>query len=484
MNVLSPFFFNAKLYPRRPALVWVGGGVSYALLAQNVLTVAHRLREAGITRADIAAIDVRVANHHAVTMLALMHLGVASTSLEQGRREAAERAGITLIIADHPIPETAIRIVRVHESWFAPQKEQPAASSAGFTDEADVIRFNMTSGATGRPQIVPISVRDLMRGVARHRFFDVEGRTLSLFGFSAGVGARVFLRSMLTGGTFCLAGSSQEAYDAIQLYGVERLLASTIQLRDLTRRAQEAGEPLHSLKSVVVGGSSLSARLIANAQRFVCSNLIVHYASTQAGLVAVAPVAALEGRPGAAGFIVPQVEVECVDEAGQPALPGEIGELRIRSPSVHERARYAREGVAAGFRDGWFYPGDVGRIDADGMLIIVGRKSEIINVGGVKIAPDLVDEVLAAQPGVRDAAAFAYHNDHGEEELWAAVVTEAPPDVPALLAACRQALGGGAPAVILRATAIPRNAVGKAMRAQLSRDIEILKRQGREGAGG
>ena len=473
----APFFFHAKLHPRRPALMWIGGGVSCAQLAGSVEACAGALREAGVLRSDIVIIDVALAHRHAVVLLALAHLGVASASFEAGRREALEAAGATVVIADHAVEATACRVLRTRDEWFAVRGDASPLPDIGFCSEDSLFRLKASSGTTGRPQAVPITLRDEMRGIEQHRFFPVDGRTLSLFGFSTGVGTRAFLRAMLTGETFCLAGNSQEAYDTIQLCGVERLLASTQQLRDLARRAEEAGEPLQSLKSVVTGGSSISSRLIAQAQRFVCNNLLVHYASTQAGFVAIAPATALEGRPGAVGFIAPDIEVECVGDDGARLAPGEEGELRIRTRNTDERGRLAPQAEAAGFRDGWFYPGDIGRIDPDGMLVIAGRKSERINIGGVKIAPDLVDEVLLAQAGVRDAAAFGVRNALGDDELWAAVTSDAEIDPPALIAACRRALGPASPSVVLRAQAIPRNAAGKPLRLQLAREIEALTRQ-------
>lgn len=474
MNFTAPFFFHAKLHPRRAALMWIGGGVSYAQLAQSVEACAAALHGEGVTRDDIMMIDIGLAHDHAVAMLALLHLGVASASLEQGRREALEAAGATVLLTDKPLAQSACRIIRVQENWFLPRENAAPITALGFLGESSLCRLKTTSGTTGRPQVVPVSLRDEMRGIEQHRYFDVEGRTLSLFGFSSGVGTRALLRCLLTGDTFCLAGNSQEACDTIQLCGVERLFASTLQLRDLARRAQEAGEPLRSLKSVITGGSAISVQLIAQAQRHVCNNLIVHYASTQAGFVAIAPAGAVEGRPGAVGYVVPGVEIECVDEEGAVLPLGETGELRIRTVNTDERGALAGQADAAGFRGGWFYPGDVGFVAADGMLHIAGRKSERINIGGVKIAPDLVDEILLAQPGVRDAAAFGVRTLRGEDELWAAVIADAEPDMPALIAACRQALGAAAPSVILRAQLIPRNAAGKPLRLQLAREIEEL----------
>lgn len=479
MDIVEPIFFCAKLHPRRPAMMWIGGGVSYAHLTQTILAVARRLRDAGVTRSDIAAIDIKTAYHHSVVMLALMHLGVASASVDANTRDVAEAAGVSVTIADQAVPRGRARHIAIAESWFEANENAKPLDDTGFNNDESLFAIKFTSGTTGRPLAMRVNFGETWLWLHENRFFNMTGRTLSMFGLSSGIGSHALLTTLSRGGTFCLAGTSQEAFDTIQLCGVETLLASTMQLRRIAERAREANEPLHSVKTALVGGASVSTSLVQLAQRYVCSDLHVHYASAQAGFVAIAPAAMLEGRPGATGFVMPDVEIESVDENGALLPRGEMGELRIRTERTKARQTLSENAQALGFREGWFYPGDIGRVDADGMLILAGRKSEIVNIGGEKIAPDLVDEVLAGQPGVRDAAAFGIRNAQGDEDLWAAIVTDAPPDIPALIAVCRQALGAGAPSVILRAQAIPRNAAGKILRAQLSREIEEMARKSR-----
>lgn len=474
MDVIAPIFFASKLHPRRPALMWIGGGISYAHLAQSILTTARALRAAGVTRRDIAGIDIKVAHHHCVVLLALMHLGIPTVSIELSTREPAQAAGVNIVIADSGAPKVSARHIVLSEQWFSGEGEEAALADIGFGSDDDLFSIKFTSGTTGRPLPMRVHVGEVPSWLQEHRYFPMHGRTMSMFGLSSGVGSHALIYTLSNGGTFCVAGNSQEAFDTIQLCGVETLLASTMQLRRIAERAREAREPLHSLKSALVGGASVSAALIALAQRYLCNDIIVHYASSQAGFVAIAPAAMLEGRPGAVGFVMPAAQVECVDDNNEPVAPGGLGELRIRTLRTRQRENQPGNAAALGFRDGWFYSGDIGRIEPDGMLILAGRKSELVNIGGEKVAPDLVDETLLSLPGVRDAAAFGCKGSNGEEELWAAVVTDMPPDIPALISACRRQLAGCAPSVILRAGAIPRNAAGKVMRAKLTREVEAI----------
>ena len=91
------------------------------------------------------------------------------------------------------------------------------------------------------------------------------------------------------------------------------------------------------------------------------------------------------------------------------------------------------EATARAFRDGWFYPGDTGSLTADGMLIIRGREASVLNIGGDKVRPELVEEALTSFPGVEQAAVFTHKSDMDVPELWAALVCRADLD----LGACR-----------------------------------------------
>lgn len=147
--------------------------------------------------------------------------------------------------------------------------------------------------------------------------------------------------------------------------------------------------------------------------------------------------------------------------------PGEQGEIRIRSDRIAEGYLGDEEASARVFRNGWVYPGDLGRRLPDGMLVIDGRVDERMNIGGVKVLPNRLEDAALEHPGVRDCAAFALPDAAGQDECWLAVV--------AAEGLTRQSLvdhldrqGGRLPAVrFVWIDEIPRNAMGKIERAIL-----------------
>jgi acyl-CoA synthetase (AMP-forming)/AMP-acid ligase II len=154
---------------------------------------------------------------------------------------------------------------------------------------------------------------------------------------------------------------------------------------------------------------------------------------------------------------------------GQPAEPGEPGEIQARSGSL--MAGYLPAGATAeAFCDGWYRTGDVGTIDAGGWLRLTDRSKEMIKVRGFQVAPAEVEAVLHGHPGVADCAVFGVPDPADGEAVVAAVTPEPGRDVdPAELIA----LVGGAlasykrPRRVVLADEIPRLPSGKVLRRVL-----------------
>jgi len=229
-----------------------------------------------------------------------------------------------------------------------------------------------------------------------------------------------------------------------------------------------------SLKRIQVGGAMLPPSIALAARAMLCPNVVGVYGSTEAGGISHTPAAVLQAHPDAAGFVLPGVEVQIVDAEGQVCAAGVEGVVRVRTPDMLCHYIGDAEASAECFRDGWFHPGDLGVLRADGLLRITGRADEMINAGGVKVNPAVVDAFLLTQPGVVDAAAFARRRAGGTDLVWAAVVPGEGFNEQAVLEACRQRLNSRAPVRLLQMAQIPRNAMGKPVRVRLTEDAQLL----------
>jgi acyl-coenzyme A synthetase/AMP-(fatty) acid ligase len=247
------------------------------------------------------------------------------------------------------------------------------------------------------------------------------------------------------------------------------LVASSQQLRELVREQTEAPIPLPSLRAVMTGGSLVSRALLMEARARLCSHIVCQYGSTEAGATAFATADRLAGIEGASGYVAPWALVEVVDENDRTLPPGSEGILRIRAGCQGAAYPPDRPDPQSGFRDGWFYPGDRGRLRADGLLIVAGRTSELINAGGFKLAPEIVEDLLATHPSVLEAAAFGVPGAGGIEEINVAVVPRGSLNERQLIAWCAER---NVPvARVVSVAALPKTALGKINRELLRHDL-------------
>jgi len=173
--------------------------------------------------------------------------------------------------------------------------------------------------------------------------------------------------------------------------------------------------------------------------------------------------------PGAAGYIAPDVSVQIVDDNGTICEPGQQGSVRVRTP-VNVGGYIDEFGqTKAPFRDGYFDTGDLGYVTPEKMLVITGRKKEVLNLGGDKVSPRIIEHTLTAHYGVHEAVAFAVPNGLGIDEVWALIVPVGRLDEEALRKHCREKLAEThVPARFIIVAELPRNANGKVDRVQLS----------------
>jgi acyl-CoA synthetase (AMP-forming)/AMP-acid ligase II len=141
---------------------------------------------------------------------------------------------------------------------------------------------------------------------------------------------------------------------------------------------------------------------------------------------------------------------------------GQEGILRIRTPGMIHGYLDNPGQTRASFHDGWFYPGDIGTVTEDGILVLKGRTSQVINTGLVKVSPHWIDDVLHDFPGVVEAASFGVPDTDGVPVIWAAIVAETPIDIASLQRFCHGRLGPlASPRSVIQLSELPFNASGK-----------------------
>ena len=202
-------------------------------------------------------------------------------------------------------------------------------------------------------------------------------------------------------------------------------------------------------------------------------NLTKGYGSTEATMVSSMPAHFPPRVFGAVGFVLPGIAVEVVDDQDRVLRTGTEGIIRIRSIYGVREYLDDPEATKRAFHDGWFYPGDLGYLTKDNILVISGRTTSVLNLGGEKINADRIEEVLSTHASVVQCALVAIRNKSGVDELYALVVPRSYLDAEALRNFCIENLPSVfVPARFIAVTGLPRNEMGKIERGKLP---ELLK---------
>jgi fatty acid CoA ligase FadD36 len=351
--------------------------------------------------------------------------------------------------------------VRLHaRSWHRYAEPSPDAT-------AMVV---YTSGTTGPPKGVSISRRaiaadidalakawqwtpedTLVHGLP---LFHVHGLILGLLG-SLRIGNRLVHTGKPTPAAYAAAGGSL-------YFGVPTVWSRVVGDAD-------ASSALSSARLLVSGSAPLPVPVFDRLARLTGHAPVERYGSTES-LITLSTLVDGERRPGWVGLPLDGVQSRLVDETGAPApRDGEtIGRLEVRGPMLFDgylnRPEATAEVVDA---DGWYRTGDVAVIAADGMHRIVGRESvDLIKSGGYRIGAGEIETALLGHEGVEEVAVVGLPDDDLGQRIVAFVVGSAAPD--SLIDYVAQQLSAHKrPREVRIVDALPRNAMGKVVKAKL-----------------
>lgn len=336
-------------------------------------------------------------------------------------RTAAERQGLPVIEAFVPSKRKLGLRLQIPQTGPAAGLEGPVLDTPAF--------ILQTSGTTGEPKLIPYSHRNMLAAAARvQRWFELtpSDRCLSVSPIYYSHGIKLtFFTPLLTGGSIAYPSDASKL-DVHEWLGALRptwYSAGPTLHRFMLEKTKLVPEvkSIHTLRFIVSGGAPLPIDILEGLQAELGVPVLEHYGSSEAGQIAGNLPRAGMAKSGTCGILQPDIAA-IVGEDGKRLPPREEGELVVRGPTVMSGYIDAPEGNEAAFVDGWFRTGDLASVDEDGFLTLHGRKQELINRGGEKIAPMEIDKALMRHPAVVEAAAYAVPHPRLGQDIAAAVV--------------------------------------------------------------
>jgi malonyl-CoA/methylmalonyl-CoA synthetase len=351
-----------------------------------------------------------------------------------------------------------------------PLAHEPVARAG--TDLAAIL---YTSGTTGRSKGAMLSHGNLLSNaetLKRHWDWqpdDVLLHTLPIFHvhglFVASHGALLNGSKMLWFNRFDAAAVARRLPEATMFMGVPTLYV---------RLLQEPRLDCSHMRLFISGSAPLLIETWREWRARTGHVILERYGMSETLMLTSNPCRPEDGERigGTVGKALPGVGLRIVRDDGGPCGADEIGHVQVRGPNVFSGYWQMPEKTAEEFTaDGWFKTGDVGRVDANGYLTLIGRSKDLIISGGFNVYPAEVEGFLNELPGVGESAVIGVpHPDLGEAVV--AVVTPAGagrrPDPEALIAALKDRIAGfKVPKRVLVSAELPRNAMGKVQKKLL-----------------
>ena len=481
MHVVDMVFHWARIDPHRPAIVLPELVTTFAGLADAVDSISNRIDQLGLDPREPVATAI---GNPALAVAMVFALQRSSFSVAPANRaliKLLQPNGVRNLIYDvEGFVASGGRNIRFDNSWLPPAPSNGRAFTTRTwrrrpVGDVDLVFF--TSGTTGLPKKFVLNRRAFDERVALRTAADETRKSILIVpGLASAMGFYRTCEVLRAGKTACYAATPDAMLQLIGLHRIDTLIASPQQALGLTA-IREANPHLavDSLETVLLGGAGLSREGLKRIRAALCRTVINQYSSTEAGIAATGPFDLIETVAGAVGFVAPWAEVEIVDDSGTPLPNGRTGMIRCRTPQFLANASIAADGTAA---EQWFYPGDIGRLTDDGILCVLGRTSDVINIGGDKVSAGRIEEVLEGMEEVREAAACGVEDESGMERLWVAVVANGPVDAAAFKAKAQAHPDiGGNLGELFVLPELPRGDLGKVQKARLKEIMLGLSRR-------
>jgi oxalate---CoA ligase len=463
--------------------------VSYKALAEQIERLAGQIRSGGLKPGDCVAIVLPNSLEFLVVFLALTYARLVAAPLNPADKPDEIRFFIEDAQAQAVVAEGGNLTVRVATVGLGLPIWQPRVDSRGFVqlpelpptsrtsidapNPDDIALFAYTSGTTGRPKCVPLSHGNVLwssRNIAAH--YDLTSADCSLVVLPLFHGHGLIgtaLSTLASGGSVIVPPrfSASAFWKLFREHHATWYSAVPTIHQVLLERADSDGAPHSGPRFIRSCSAPLAPTILTKLENRFGAPVLEAYGMTEAAhQVASNPLPPLPRKPGTVGL---SSEISIIDENGRHLAANTPGEVVVRGPNVMRGYRNNPEANAAAFIDGRFRTGDIGAIDNDGYLALTGRIKDLINRGGEKISPAEVEAVLLEHPAVAEASVFGVPDPKYGEEVSAAVVLRGAATAQELQIYCRTRLADfEVPKLIHLVSAIPRNAMGKVQRHDLT----------------
>lgn len=473
MQFLEQILAWAKIHPEKLAVIFEQDALTFSQLADRVYAAQVKLTANGINKNQTVALSLDHPLIQLPVFLALMRMGVTTINCTVETILPAASIGVRTFITQriHALPANCAQIA-IDGDWFSGVQIFDILPAVDY-EEGQPATVWYSSGSSGYPRAYASTWDSMANRVANlqwllpcarfERAAIIPSVTTAFGGY--------FALAFLAGGSSIVPreGKLDDIIIDAELLAFDFMCMSTAQMRQIVDVARGNAYYFHRLEGALYAGAETTRTLVNDALAYVSKDLAVLYAATEAGTIAYNKVSRMPEGGNWVGRPAPWARVRIVDR-NQADLPlGQEGEILVRTNG--HWSEYRGQAVIQGAKSAlWIKLGDIGKFNESGELLITGRVSDVINLGGVKVAPERIESILRTHPNIKDVAAAGIMSESdGVAQLHVFVVVgqDQSSNIQELLNWWRERVDGLSIDQISIVDFIPRTESGKIARYKL-----------------
>ncbi|MBW1923676.1 MAG: acyl--CoA ligase [Deltaproteobacteria bacterium] len=453
MKLGHSLLINAEKYPQKTAVMVDGVERVYGELNSRVNRLANGLMGLGLKRGDRIGILSQNSVAWIESLYAIFKMGATAVLINFRLKDDAiledlKRTDLSaLLFSDEHLPlvrrylagpcgDIHAVVLGQEETGGIMSTEGLISASSGTEPEVEVRPEDpaviiFTGGTTGLPKGAVCTHRMLiwttfncMTAYETPRTDHVMLHPFPLF-HSSGI---FRLTSYICAGATYLTMSrfdAEKCLEWIEQYSVTSFIGSSaifLPMHDVkAKQSVDTGSVRNCIATFAFMDREGRRRL---KELFPNADLYEGYGSTEAGPVSALGPSQKPRERGSVGKPSIFTRIRIVDDQDRPLPPGKTGEIVVSGPHVATGYFNNKEETEAAFRDGWFYTGDIGKLDEDGFLYMVDRKKDMIKTGGENVYSREVEEVILRHPAVEEAAVIGVPHERWGETIRAIIVSK------------------------------------------------------------
>jgi len=457
--------------------------VSYAELQRRIAAFAHLLRHRGVRPGDRVAVMLVNGLDFVVAYFGIVALGAIVVPMNEHYQRDELRyflgePGARLLATSRGFAELAgevaggledgCELVILDDHAAEIRAGSPVEEVIAAIDPATPVMYQYSSGTTGRPKRIArdhANVLFELDSLVHTLGLSNQDRFIGVAPFSHVNGMmRTMMACLYAGGTLVPLPrfDRQAVVETIERHRITVFIAVPFMFSVLAQSNFAAPPDLSSLRLCVSASAPMPAPHNRAFKERFGQYVRQLYGSTETGTISVNLGDDIADTLDSVGLPIRGVRVTAFADDGTEAAPGTAGELAVASPAAI-RAYPGRDDInPEAFRDGYFFTGDVGRIDERGRIALIGRKKFFINKGGFKIDPREIQELIESHPRVAEAAVLGVPSPFGDDKVKAVIVRDGDCSEQDIVDHCRGRIADfKIPSVIEFRDSLPKSPTGK-----------------------